>query len=114
VDEDGYLFILGRKKEMIIQKGQNIYPNDIETVLKTHPKVAETAVVGAPDKMRGEIVRAYISLKKGEVATGEEIRHFCREHMANYKLPKQIIFLESLPKTATGQIRKEDLRTPPA
>jgi len=111
VDEDGYLFILGRKKEMIIQKGQNIYPGDIEAVLKTNPKVAETAVIGVPDEVRGEIVRAYISLKKGETATEEEMRHFCREHMANYKSPKQVIFLDSLPKTATGQIRKEDLRT---
>ena len=111
VDEDGYLFILGRKKEMIIQKGQNTFPGDIEAVLKTHPKVAETAVVGVPDELRGEIVRAYISLKKGEMVTEEEIKHFCREHMANYKVPKQIVFLESLPKTATGQIRKEDLKT---
>jgi len=109
VDEDGYLFISGRKKEMIIQKGQNTFPSDIEAVLKTHPKVAETAVVGVPDEMRGEIVRAYISLKKGEMITEEEIKHFCREHMANYKVPKQIIFLDSLPKTTTGQIRKEDL-----
>jgi len=109
VDEDGYLFILGRKKEMIIQKGQNIYPGDIEAVLKTHPKIAETVVVGVPDELRGEIIRAYISLKRGEVATEEEIKHFCLEHMANYKVPKQIVFLESLPKTATGQIRKEDL-----
>jgi len=111
VDEDGYLFILGRKKEMIIQKGQNTFPGDIEAVLKTHPKIAETAVVGVPDELRGEIVRAYISLKKGEMVTGEEIKHFCREHMANYKIPKQIVFLESLPKTATGQICKEDLKT---
>ena len=111
MDEDGYLFILGRKKEMIIQKGQNTFPGDIEAVLKTHPKVAETAVVGVPDELRGEIVRAYISLKKGEMVTEEEIKHFCREHMANYKIPKQIVFLESLPKTATGQIRKEDIKT---
>ena len=109
VDKDGYLFISGRKKEMIIQKGQNTFPGDIEAVLKTHPKVAETAVVGVPDEIRGEIVRAYISLKKGEMITEEEIKHFCREHMANYKVPKQIIFLDSLPKTTTGQIRKEDL-----
>ena len=113
LDEDGYLFILGRKKDLIICKGQNIYPGDIEAALSNHPKVAEVGVVGTPDETRGEIVRAYISLKKGETATEEEIRHFCLEHMANYKLPKQIIFLNSLPKTATGQIRKGGLRTPP-
>ena len=110
VDEDGYLFISGRKKEMIIQKGQNTFPSDIEAVLKTHPKVAETAVVGVPDELRGEIIRAYISLKEGEMITEEEIKHFCREHMANYKVPRQIIFLDFLPKTATGQIRKEKLK----
>ena len=110
VDEDGYLFISGRKKEMIIQKGQNTFPSDIEAVLKTHPKVLETAVVGVPDELRGEIIRAYISLKEGEMITEEEIKHFCREHMANYKVPRQIVFLDFLPKTATGQIRKEELK----
>jgi len=110
MDEDGYLFILGRKKDIIIRKGQNIHPSDIEAVLITHPKVAEAAVVGIPDEMRGENVRACISLKTGEVATEEEIRYFCRKHMADYKLPKQIIFLDSLPKTATGKVRKGDLK----
>ena len=111
MDEDGYLFLLGMKKDMIIRKGQNIYPSDIEAVLASHPKVAEVGVVGIPDEMRGENVRACISLKAGKVATEEEIRRFCRKHMADYKLPKQIIFLDSLPKTATGQIRKEDLKS---
>jgi len=109
VDEDGYLFLLGRKKETIIVKGQNIYPSDIEDVLYTHPKVAEAAVVGIPDELRGEVVRAIIGLKEGEVTTEEEIRRFCRKHMADYKVPKQVIFIDSLPKTATGKIRKEDL-----
>ena len=110
VDEDGYLFILGRKKETIIVKGQNIYPSDIEDVLYTHPKVAEAVVVGIPDELRGEVVRAVISLKEGEATTEEEIKRFCREHMADYKVPKQVIFIDSLPKTATGKIDKEDLR----
>ena len=110
VDEDGELFILGRKKEMIIAKGQNIYPSDIEDVLYTHPKVAEAAVMGIPDELRGEMVRAVISLKAGEVATEQEIKRFCLERIANYKVPKQVIFLDSLPKTATGKIRKEDLK----
>lgn len=111
IDEDGYLFLSGsRKKEMIIVKGQNIYPSDIEDVLSAHPKVAEAAVVGVSDELRGEVVRAIISLKEGEVATEEEIRRFCRQHMADYKLPKQVIFVDSLPKTAAGKIDKEDLR----
>jgi len=110
VDEDGYLFIVGRKKEVIIVKGQNIYPGDIEDVLYTHPKVAEAAVVGIPDELRGEVIRAVISLKEGEVTTEEEIKRFCRKHMADFKVPKQVIFTDSLPKTATGKIGKEDLR----
>jgi len=111
IDEDGYLFLSGsRKKEMIIVKGQNIYPSDIEDVLSAHPKVAEAAVVGVPDELRGEVVRAIISLKQSEVATEDEIRRFCRQHMADYKLPKQIIFVDSLPKTATGKISKEELK----
>ena len=110
VDEDGYLFLLGRKKDVIIRKGQNIYPSDIEAVLSSHPKVAEVAVIGIPDEVRGESVRACVSLKVGQVATEEEIRHFCRKHMADYKLPGQIIFLDSLPKTANGRVRKEDLK----
>jgi len=110
IDEDGELFILGRKKEMIIAKGQNIYPSDIEDVLYTHPKVAEAAVVGIPDELRGEVIRAVISLKAGEAATEQEIKRFCLERIANYKVPKQVIFSDSLPKTATGRIRKEDLK----
>ncbi len=109
-DEDGELFILGRKKEMIIAKGQNIYPSDIEDVLYTYPKVAEAVVVGIPDELRGEVVRAVISLKAGEAATEQEIKRFCLERIANYKVPKQIIFLDSLPKTTTGKIRKKDLK----
>jgi len=109
IDEDGYLFILGRKKDMIIRKGQNIFPIDIENVLHAHPKVAEVAAVGISDKLRGEAVRAVIRLKEGEVATKQSIKQFCLERLANYKVPKQIIFTDSLPKTATGKIRKQDL-----
>jgi len=110
VDEDGCLFILGRKKKTIIVKGQNIYPSDIEDVLHTHPKVAEAAVVGIADELRGEVVRAVISLKAGEVTTEEEIRRFCRKYMADYKVPKQVVFIDCLPKTTTGKIGQEDLR----
>jgi len=109
-DEDGELFILGRKKEMIIAKGQNIYPSDIEDVLHTYPKIAEAAVVGIPDELRGEVIRAVVSLKAGETATEQEIKRFCLECIANYKVPKQVIFLDSLPKTAAGKIRKEGLK----
>jgi long-chain acyl-CoA synthetase len=110
VDEDGWLFLLaGRKKDMIIAKGQNIYPSDIEQVLATHPKVAEVAVVGIPDEVRGETPRAFIRLKAGEVATEQEIKKFCLEHLANYKIPRDIIFADSLRRTADDKIDKKSL-----
>ncbi|TRZ48231.1 MAG: hypothetical protein D4S01_10740 [Dehalococcoidia bacterium] len=110
VDEDGYVFILGRKKDMIIVSGHNVYPVDVEDVLYTHPKVAEVAVIGVPDKTRGEAVKAFISLKKGETATEAEIKKFCRERLVDYKVPREVVFMEALPKTASGKIRKQSLR----
>ena len=112
IDEDGDLFIVGRKKDMILVSGQNVFPIDIEEVLYTHPKVAEAAVIGVPDPKRGETVRAVISLKEGEALTEQEIKSFCREHMADYKVPRQITFIDSLPRTASGEICKEDLGNP--
>jgi long-chain acyl-CoA synthetase len=111
VDEAGSLFLAtGRKKDMIIAKGQNICPSDIEEVLAGHPKVAEAAVVGIADELRGETPRAVIRLKSGNVATEQEIKKFCLEHLANYKVPREVVFVDSLPKTADGRICKEELR----
>jgi long-chain acyl-CoA synthetase len=110
VDEDGEVFLTGRSKDIIIVKGQNVYPSDIEEVLYTHSKVAEAAVVGMPDEIRGETIIAFINLKKGEEATEAEIKHFCREHMADYKVPRQVSFVDSLPKTAAGKIDKKRLK----
>ena len=110
IDGEGYLFILGRKKEIIIVKGQNIWPSDIESLLFRHPKVAEAVVIGIPDETRGEVVGAIVSLKQGERATEEEIKRFCLESIAIYKVPKQVILLDSLPKTATGKIDRERIR----
>jgi len=104
VDKDGYLYITGRKKPVIILKGQNIYSHDVEEILCTHPKIAAARVIGIPDKLRGEIVRAVIQLKQGMTANDQEIRHFCQEHMADYKSPKQIIFAETLPPPTTTKI----------
>jgi len=111
VDEAGWLFLLGgRKKDMFIAKGQNIYPSDIEPVLTSHPKVAEAAVVGVPDEIRGEKPQAFIRVKAGEIATEPEIKRFCLERLANYKVPKEIIFVDSLPRTADGKVDKKSLR----
>ena len=94
LDEDGYLFLTGRKKNMIILKGQNIYPIDIEELLLTHPSIAEAKVVGIPDRLRGEVVRATIKLRDKTEATEQEIRHFCLERIADYKAPREIVFTE--------------------
>ena len=109
IDEDGEVFLTGRSKDIIIVKGQNVYPSDIEAVLYTHPKVAGAVVVGIPDEIRGETIKAFISLKEGEAAAEQEIKHFCREHMADYKVPRQITFVDSLPRTAAGKIDKQSL-----
>jgi long-chain acyl-CoA synthetase len=110
MDKDGCLFIMGRKKEIIIVKGENVHPSDIEEILHMHPKVDESVVVGVPDEMRGEVVRAILSLKEGEKATEGELKIFCRKHMAKYKVPRQIIIVDALPRDSNGKIHKEDLK----
>lgn len=109
-DEDGYFFIVDRKKDMIIAGGFNIYPREIDEVLFQHPKVQEAVAVGIPDPYRGETVKAYIVLKPGVQATAEEIIAFCREKLAAYKVPKIVEFRESLPKSAIGKVLRKILR----
>lgn len=109
-DEDGYFFIVDRKKDMIIAGGFNIYPREIDEVLFQHPKVKEAVAVGIPDPYRGETVKAYIVLKSGVQATPEEIIAFCREKLAAYKVPKIVEFRESLPKSAVGKVLRKILR----
>jgi len=109
-DEDGYFFIVDRKKDMIIAGGFNIYPREIDEVLFQHPKVQEAVAVGIPDPYRGETVKAYIVLKPGEKATADEIIAFCRERLAAYKVPKIIEFRDALPKSAIGKVLRKILR----
>jgi long-chain acyl-CoA synthetase len=109
-DEDGYFFIIDRKKDMIIAGGFNIYPREIDEVLFQHPKIQEAVSVGIADPYRGETVKAFIVLKKGETATAEEIMAFCREKLAAYKVPKSVEFRESLPKSAIGKVLRKILR----
>ncbi|MCX7981978.1 MAG: long-chain fatty acid--CoA ligase [Syntrophales bacterium] len=109
-DEDGYLFIVDRKKDMIIAGGFNIYPREIDEVLFQHPKVAEAVSIGVKDPYRGETVKAYVVLKPGETATEDEIIKFCKEKLAPYKVPKIIEFRDSLPKSAVGKILRKVLR----
>lgn len=109
-DEEGYLYIVGRKKDVIIVGGLNVYATEVEGVIYKHPKVKEVAVVGVPDKMMGEVVKAVIVPKEGEEITEEEIKTFCKKHLAPYKVPVIIEFRKELPKTGSGKIRKEVLR----
>jgi len=100
MDEDGCLFLEGLKKDMVITKGQNIYPSDIESVLAGHPKVTAVAAVGIPDSMRGEVVGVAVVLKAGVVVTAQQIKKYCLQYLANYKIPKEVVFVEALPKAA--------------
>jgi long-chain acyl-CoA synthetase len=110
VDEDGYLFIVDRKKDMIIAGGFNIYPRDIDEVLYQHPKVSEAVSLGIPDEYRGETVKVFVVLKPGETATEGEIIDFCRERLTAYKVPRMIEFRDALPKSAIGKILRKILR----
>lgn len=108
-DEDGYLYVVGRKKEMIIRGGLNIYPREIEEVLHHHPGIAEAAVVGAPDEVWGEVVVAHVVPKPGVELTDGQLSSYSAEHLADYKLPERWVFREALPKTATGKVKKGEL-----
>lgn len=104
MDEDGYFYIVDRKKDMILASGFNVYPREIEEVLYEHPKVKEAAVAGIPDPKRGETVKAYIVLQPGAEATEEEFIAYCRSKLAAYKVPRYVEFRDSLPRTAVGKL----------
>ena len=110
MDRDGYIRILGRVDDMIIRGGENVYPREIEEFLYRHPKIKEVQVVGVPSKEYGEEVAAFIQLKDGMEASEEEIKQFCKENIARYKVPKYIFFIDEWPMTASGKIQKFKLR----
>ncbi|MFF9778601.1 long-chain fatty acid--CoA ligase [Streptomyces sp. NPDC013978] len=110
LDEDGYLFIVDRKKDLVIRGGYNVYPREVEEVLYGHPAVAEAAVIGRPDARLGEEVVAAVSLRPDHHATPEDLIGFCRERLAAYKYPREVRVLPELPKGATGKILKKELR----
>ena len=109
-DEDGYLSIVDRKKDMIIAGGYNIYPVEVDGVLYDNPKILEACTVGVPDEYRGETVKAFVVLKEGEVATEEEIITYCRQSLAAYKIPRIVEFMDDIPKSAVGKILRRKLR----
>jgi len=110
IDDEGFITIVGRKKDMIISGGENIYPREIELVLNSHPKILEAAVFGIPHPKWVETVSAAVILKKGETLTEEEVIGYCRENLASYKKPTKVIFCESFPRNETGKIVKEKLK----
>jgi long-chain acyl-CoA synthetase len=109
-DEDGYLFIVDRTKDMIIASGYNIYPREIDEVLFRHPKVAEAVAIGIPDEYRGETIKVFVTLKPGETATEQEIIEFCKDKLAPYKRPKMVEFRNDIPKSAVGKVLRKVLR----
>ena len=110
VDEDGYIYIVDRKKDMILSGGTNIYPREIEDILYSHPAVLQAAVIGIPNEQWGETVKALIVLKESKTATEDEIIEYCRQHLAEYKKPRMVEFRESLPMNPSGKILKRELR----
>ncbi|MFB3924715.1 MAG: long-chain fatty acid--CoA ligase [Syntrophales bacterium] len=110
MDEDGYFYIVDRKKDMIISGGFNIYPRDIDEVFYEHPKVQEACTIGIPDPRKGENVKVFVVLKEGETATREELMEYCRSRLAVYKLPQEIEFRKELPKSTVGKILRKELK----
>ena len=110
IDKDGYVSIVDRKKEMLLVRGINVYPREIEESLYTLPQVAECAIIGVPDESKGEVPKAFIVVQEGTTLTEREVREFCKKNLAAYKVPKYIEFRPSLPKNATQKIMKRNLR----
>ncbi len=110
MDEEGYVTIVDRKKDMIVTGGENVYSTEVENVMYMHPAILECAVVGIPDKKWGEAVKGIVVLKSGQRATAQEIIQFCKDRIARYKAPKSIDFIDALPRTGSGKIHKKGLR----
>ncbi|MEW6377642.1 MAG: long-chain-fatty-acid--CoA ligase [Thermodesulfobacteriota bacterium] len=110
MDEEGSVYIVDRKKDMIVSGGENIYPREIEEVLYHHPKIQDVAVIGIPDPIWGESVKAFVVLKKGDKMKGEEVIEYCKNNLASYKKPRSVEFVEDLPRNPSGKVLKTVLR----
>jgi long-chain acyl-CoA synthetase len=109
MDEDGYFYIVDRKKEVIKPSGFQVWPREVEEIIKDYPSVLEVGVAGVPDPYRGETVKAWVVLKEGESATDEDIRNWCKERLAKYKVPTEVEFRDELPKTTVGKVLRREL-----
>nr|MDA8218245.1 long-chain fatty acid--CoA ligase [Dehalococcoidales bacterium] len=114
VDADGWFYVVDRKKDQINASGYKVWPREVEDALYEHPAVREAAVVGVPDQYRGETVKAFVSLRPGMSATAEELKAHSRDRLATYKVPREIEFMDEIPKTASGKILRRELRRPSA
>jgi fatty-acyl-CoA synthase len=110
MDADGYCNIVGRIKDMVIRGGENVYPREIEEFLYRHPKIQDVQVFGIPDERYGEELCAWVKLRAGETLTADEVREFCRDQIAHYKVPRHIRFVEEFPMTVTGKMQKFIMR----
>ena len=110
MDDEGYFYIVDRKKDMIISGGFNVYPRDIEEVFFEHPQVIEAAAIGVAHPHRGEAVKVFVVLQKGATTTEKELMAYCQERLAKYKWPTEIVFRNELPKTNVGKVLKKELR----
>ncbi len=109
-DDDGYYYIAGRYKDMIISGGENVYAAEVETIFLEHPAVAEAALIGLPDAKWGEVGQMIVVARPGQTTTEEELLAYCRERLARYKVPKRVVFAPSLPYSPYGKVMKAELR----
>ena len=110
IDEDGYVNIVGRIKDMIIRGGENVYPREVEEFLYTHPDVSDVQVIGVPDSKYGEEIMAWVKLREGSTTTGDELRGFCKGKIAHFKVPRYVKLVDEFPMTVTGKIQKFKMR----
>jgi fatty-acyl-CoA synthase len=112
MDDEGYVYIQDRIKDMIVSGGENIYSTEVEAVLFSHPEVVDAAVIGVPDDKLGEVVKACVVIKEGSSLTGIELIDFCKEKIASYKKPRSVDFISEVPRNASGKVLKKTLREP--
>jgi fatty-acyl-CoA synthase len=110
MDDEGYVNIVGRSKDMIIRGGENVYPREIEEFLYTHPDISDVAVIGVPDARYGEEIMAWIQIREGSSLSGEELRGFCQGRIAHYKVPRYVEIVDEFPMTITGKVQKYRMR----
>ncbi|MCZ6755838.1 MAG: hypothetical protein O7E49_11045 [Gemmatimonadetes bacterium] len=109
IDDQGFIRIIGRRKELIIRGGNNVTPREVEDVLRTHPAVDQICVVGAPHELLGEMICACVVPVEGAMITGDELKEFCREHLVDYKVPDVVRFFDAFPMTGSGKVRRQEL-----